>query len=84
MFKYQGKSVIDIEQQLMAVCVQKIGTKSINISYQQRDDDEMRQCIGKYLLDMIKVIPEGCLVFFTSYLLMSKFIENWTKNRIFN
>ena len=44
----------------------------------------MKSSIGKYLCDMLRVIPEGVLVFFTSYILMSKFIENWYKNRIMN
>lgn len=42
----------------------------------------MKTRIGKYLLEMAQVIPEGCLVFFTSYMLMSKFMENWNKNKI--
>lgn len=80
--RFQGQSVINIQKQLNAFCVDQIGGKKINLSFQHKQNEETRILIGKYLLDMIRVIPEGVLVFFTSYFNMSQFIEIWAKNSI--
>lgn len=35
--------------------------------------------LGKILLDLIKYIPEGIVVFFTSYEHMNQYIDFWKK-----
>ncbi|XP_074643573.1 regulator of telomere elongation helicase 1-like [Tubulanus polymorphus] len=59
------------------------GTK-LNSSYDNRSNEKYQQSLGNALVNFARLVPNGLLVFFPSYIVMATNIENWQKSNIWN
>lgn len=55
------------------------GTKDnkLNSSYNNRDNEAYKKDLGLSILELLRIIPDGVLVFFPSYALLNSFINAW-------
>jgi DNA repair helicase Rad3 len=51
--------------------------KVLTSSFERRNDDEYYSELGNTLVSLAKVVPDGMLVFFPSYIVMETCIERW-------
>ncbi|XP_078320008.1 regulator of telomere elongation helicase 1-like isoform X2 [Crassostrea virginica] len=56
----------------------------LNSNYQTRFNENYQASLGKALVNFARVVPNGLLVFFPSYPVMEKCIENWQQNGVYN
>ncbi|XP_061197971.1 regulator of telomere elongation helicase 1-like [Saccostrea echinata] len=56
----------------------------LNSNYQTRFNENYQASLGKALVNFARVVPNGLLVFFPSYPVMEKCIENWHQNGVYN
>ncbi|XP_065829522.1 regulator of telomere elongation helicase 1-like [Oscarella lobularis] len=57
---------------------------TLNSSYQNRFSLDYLSSLGKTLVRLASVVPNGFLVFFPSYPLMSKCVETWQQSDLWN
>ena len=77
-FKYQGKHVIDTKKQVITCVLSKFDSgQPVDISYKSRSNDNIPIEIGKTIVELTNIVPEGMLVFFTSYYMMNTYISKW-------
>nr|XP_015834845.1 PREDICTED: regulator of telomere elongation helicase 1 homolog [Tribolium castaneum] len=70
------------------VCV-KILTKGpdgepLNCNYQNRDNPNYLMSLGQVVLNLIRIIPHGVLIFFPSYPIMQKCQQYWQESGIWD
>jgi Rad3-related DNA helicase len=56
----------------------------VNLNYINRNNEQMIEQLGQFLLESMKDIPEGMVVFFTSYSIMKSYLILWNKCKISN
>lgn len=70
------------------ICVKIIGqgpdSTQLNSSYQNRDNPKYISSLGRTILSFCRVIPDGLLVFFPSYPIMTKCQESWQAEGIWS
>ncbi len=49
----------------------------LNSSFKSRDDARYKEDLGNSIVNFARVIPDGLLVFFPSYVVLEKSIEHW-------
>lgn len=54
----------------------------VNLNYINRNNEEMIKQLGNFLLDSVANIPQGVIVFFTSYAIMKSYLIFWGKFKI--
>lgn len=57
---------------------------TLNSNYQTRFNENYQASLGKALVNFARVVPNGLLVFFPSYPIMEKCIENWQQNGVYS
>ncbi|XP_056017158.1 regulator of telomere elongation helicase 1-like isoform X2 [Ostrea edulis] len=57
---------------------------TLNSNYQTRFNENYQASLGKALVNFARVVPNGVLVFFPSYPVMEKCIENWQQNGVYS
>lgn len=66
------------------VCVKILSngpdTELLSSNFQNRSNPKYLQSLGLVISNLIRVIPDGVLIFFPSYFLMEKTIEFWQEN----
>lgn len=50
--------------------------------YEKRNDKGMILKLGYYLINLVKVIPDGVVIFFPSYRYLNLVLEIWKENRV--
>lgn len=64
------------------------GGHKLNFSYESRNNEknisEIYKSVGNLLVDVSSIIPNGILVFFASYKMLSEAKENWEKTNLWN
>ena len=53
-----------------------------NFSYQNKDNMEMLDELGRTVARIAKIVPGGLLIFFPSYWLMETIYSRWEQNKI--
>ncbi|KPJ07377.1 Regulator of telomere elongation helicase 1-like [Papilio machaon] len=70
------------------ICVKIIGQgpdgTPLNSNYQNRDNPKYISSLGRTILSFCRVVPDGVLVFFPSYPIMSKCQEMWQNDGIWS
>lgn len=70
------------------ICVKIIGqgpdSTPLNSNYQNRDNPKYISSLGRTILSFCRVVPDGLLVFFPSYPIMSKCQEMWQNEGIWS
>ncbi|KAF9312900.1 ATP-dependent DNA helicase chl1 [Podila horticola] len=66
------------EENLMTLIVQKSPTGlPLELSFTQRNRDEIMDGIGQALVNLLNLIPDGVVVFFVSYSYMAQIMTRW-------
>jgi regulator of telomere elongation helicase 1 len=82
-YKFQGKHVINSFQQLYCSVLEKLPSKELlNMTFKNRKNDTMYAEVGEVIYDVLKVVPEGVLVFFNSYASMNNFMAVWRQKSL--
>lgn len=70
------------------VCVKIIpngpDNEPLNCSFQNRDNPRYINSLGRTILNIVRFIPDGLLIFFPSYPIMQRFQEFWQANGIWS
>ncbi|KAF7457059.1 DNA repair helicase [Cryptosporidium felis] len=81
----ENDHVIDSESQLWAATIEKgsgINNTQLIGSYEARSNPSYFTALGSVVMDCVKRIPDGVLLFFGSYTLMDQAIKQWTDQGI--
>lgn len=54
--------------------------KTLNCSYNNRDDNDVLIDIGNTIVNTCRIVPNGVLVFFPSYATLNRFMEVWSRS----
>ncbi|KAJ1548231.1 hypothetical protein HK096_009100 [Nowakowskiella sp. JEL0078] len=78
-FKYQLENphVVKQEQVFVGVVTQGPARHKLNSSYATRDSPDYISDLGNCIVNFTRIVPDGVLVFFPSYGVMSNCIEYW-------
>ncbi|XP_058062041.1 LOW QUALITY PROTEIN: regulator of telomere elongation helicase 1 homolog [Anopheles bellator] len=78
----ENPHIIDRNQVLVKVVSQGPDKVMLNSSYNNRNNPDYILSLGRTVLACCPVIPNGLLVFFPSYTLLNKCVEEWQKSGI--
>lgn len=81
-YQLENPHVVKDEQVWLGVIKTGVTGKKLNSSYNFRNTIEYKQEIGNTIANFARVVPDGLLVFFPSYVVMSACIECWKKTGI--
>ena len=79
----ENPHVVKGEQIWLGVVKNGVTGKKLNSSYRFRNTDEYKREIGNTIATFARVIPDGMLVFFPSYTVMSSCVELWKRTEIY-
>jgi DNA repair helicase Rad3 len=57
------------------------GAPKLNFSYQNRNNADLINGLGRGLIYLCRTVPKGLLVFFTSYAMMNQYLIHWGKTK---
>ena len=57
---------------------------SVDFSWKNRDNGKLFQEFGETIIDLVKIIPVGILIFFPSFLMVGSLMKIWNLHSIFN
>ena len=57
---------------------------SVDFSWKNRDNGKLFQEFGETIIDLVKIIPGGILIFFPSFLMVGSLMKIWSLHSIFN
>lgn len=80
----ENPHVVKGEQIWLGVVKSGVTGKKLNSSFRFRNTEEYKREIGNTIATFARVIPDGMLVFFPSYVVMSSCVELWKRSEIFN
>ncbi|VDM30805.1 unnamed protein product [Hydatigera taeniaeformis] len=80
----QNPHVVNSDQIHVAVLPKAPDGGTLNSSYQHRADSVYHRSLGLTLMNLLRVIPGGVLVFFPSYALMKMCLDSWKNSDIYN
>ena len=80
---YKGDHVIDKKKQVFSGLVTHMANRVINMNFVNRSNKKMILTIGGSIAKIVKVVPEGVLVFFSSYSVMNLYVGVWRKEGVF-
>lgn len=75
--RLENPHVIDKSQVWVGVVSKGPQGAALNSSYKTRNDDNYIQDLGNAIVNFARMIPDGLLVFFPSYVVMKGCIESW-------
>jgi hypothetical protein len=78
--KLENSHIINPQQQLLAGVLKRGPSgKVLNCSYNNRGDEDVLIDIGNALVNIVRIVPNGVLVFFPSYTTLNRFMDVWSK-----
>lgn len=80
--KFFSCSHIIPEDNLRVFPIGYFNTHHFEFLYEKRNDKDMILKLGFYLINLIKLIPDGVVIFFPSYRYLNVVLEVWTSNRV--
>ena len=79
--KYESMHIIDKSQLIFSVIEQGVDETQLNFTFKNRRNILMMQEWGTTILKIIREAKGGVLIFFPSYDLKNKMIEEWKKTK---
>ena len=80
--KLENPHVITSDQVYISIVRRSINDCEFNFSYQNKDNMEMLDELGKSVAQVAKHVPGGLLMFFPSYWLMNNVYERWESSGV--
>ena len=81
--QFEGDSVIS-DSQIYARVLTSINKLEMNFSYVTRKNEELMNLVGRTLIDLLRVTPQGVLIFFQSYQSMNNITDHWKRSQQFS
>lgn len=83
-FKYRLKNPHIIKSNQLFVKIINVGPdkESLVGTYQNRNNQKYINSMGKTIIEISRVTPNGVLIFFSSYVVMNNFIDTWKNTNI--
>ena len=84
-YKLKNNHVVDIKKNVFSTIITHLENNiKLDMTYKNRKNNDLIFEIGKNILKISKIVPEGLLVFFTSYEIMNFYINFWKEKKIFS
>lgn len=80
----ENPHIVNNKQVCVKIIPQGPDGELLNCNFQNRDNPKYINSLGRTILNIVRFIPNGLLIFFPSYPIMLKFREFWEKNGIWN
>lgn len=71
--------VIDVKKQVFVGSISGYKGVQLKLTYAQYKQPRVVDAIGEFLLDQLRVVPNGALVFFSSFYLIHQMIDRWSE-----
>lgn len=81
-FTLENPHVIKAEQVHISIVKQSLNGIAFNFNYQNKDNVEMLEELGRTFARIAQHVPGGMLVFFPSYWLMDKIYDVWDRSGV--
>lgn len=75
--RLENSHVIDRDQVYMAVLTKGVTNKALNSTYDNREKPEYLRELGNTIANIVRIVPDGLLIFFASYTHMEKCVAFW-------
>ncbi|KAG0459532.1 hypothetical protein HPP92_022660 [Vanilla planifolia] len=75
--RLENPHVVSADQVWVGVVTSGPSGQKLNSSYRYRDSLDYKQELGSTIVNFARIVPDGLLVFFSSYYLMEQCIECW-------
>jgi regulator of telomere elongation helicase 1 len=75
--RLENPHVVDPDQLFVAIVGSGPCKKNLNSSYQNRESIEYKDELGNSIRNIVRIVPDGVLVFFPSYGVMESCIGHW-------
>lgn len=74
--------VINIGKQIHSAIIQKLPSGcDLNFSFDKRSNTSLIEELAKFFVGLFSVVPEGLVIFFTSYAVMTSYINQWQSQK---
>ena len=80
----ENPHVIKNEQVNISIVKRSQNGINFNFNYQNKDNKEMLDDLGRTFASIAKHVPGGMLIFFPSYRLLENVYEQWEKSGVLN
>ncbi|CAG8526701.1 10742_t:CDS:10 [Paraglomus brasilianum] len=77
--RLEGAHVISADQAMVSIVCKGPSRISLNSSYNNRNDENYQADLGECIIDFSRTIPDGLIVFFPSYGVMTDCINIWKR-----
>lgn len=78
--KLENRHVIEVNQMLVCALSESVKGITFNSTYKNRENADYYLALGETIIDFFRIIPDGVLVFFSSYTVLYKTTEIWKRN----
>ena len=78
----EAPHVISPDQVHISIMKRSVNDVEFNFSYQNKENMNMIDELGRTVARIAKNVPGGLLIFFPSYWLMSNIFERWESNEV--
>ena len=76
--------VIDVKRQVFVGSVSGYKGMQLKLTYAQYKQPKVIDAIGAFLLEQLRVVPNGALVFFSSFYLIHQMVDRWSETGLFD
>jgi regulator of telomere elongation helicase 1 len=78
--KLENRHVIESNQMLVCALSESVKGITFNSTFKNRENADYYLGLGETIIDFFRIIPDGVLIFFSSYTVLYKTIEIWKRN----
>jgi Rad3-related DNA helicase len=80
--KFENSHVVQPEQVICGVVTSGILGSKIDLSFKNRMNNDVIADIGMSIIEIMQMVPDGILIFFSSYAMMNKYMKFWDNKNI--
>lgn len=76
--------MINPKKQLRVYTLGMLDNKPLIFTYQHRGDKKLISSLGKHILNLVKIVPKGMIVFFSSYIVLDLYLQEWKTSGLYD
>ena len=82
--RIENPHIVDGDQVCVKILSKGPDMELLNSNFQNRNNPKYLQSLGLVISNLIRIIPDGVLIFFPSYVIMEKSIQQWQSTGIWD